>query len=173
MIIKSSADRWVSVACLFACDLCALWLFLSMEIGLVTPIVLFIYCLQATFYDWISSCRVLIMTEQGCTVRFLWISRFYAWSDLKMKRCIDYTNHFRTHVYKAIVVFSPVERSIPKWMFADEYCQLVRPFSCFFVTFKSERAISKWARVQPDLYVVNERDFRKKMMEWGVVLTKE
>jgi hypothetical protein len=118
---------------------------------------------------WISACRVLTMDAEGCKIQFLWFERTYKWKDLKTKRVEDYTTSigYRQPYTAGAIFYKRVSRK-PRWLKPAEYSMYVHPFSFFFVYFDSHIQFGKWDLRCPDLYVVDEVEFRENMKKWNV-----
>ena len=111
--------------------------------------------------------KTLIMDSQGCTIKFLCFSRSYKWSELKTKEYRYFKDgHAYRDTFESGAIFCKRRVRMPKWtkpsVFAL-YFQAFRWFSFSYVYFSN----NKPKRI-PELYVVNEAEFRAKMEEWGV-----
>ena len=70
--------------------------------------------------------------------------------------------------YKAGVVFSKKRSRKPAWLMPAAYGMICHPFSLFFVFFDPHIKYEKWDYQCPDIYVVEETEFRKNMENWNV-----
>ncbi len=121
----------------------------------------------------ISYRRTLIMDEEGCTIKFLWFTHKYKWTELETKRIEDYTNALRyMEPYGKGVIFYKKRVRKPKWILPSHYNIFIHPFSFFFVYFDPhiDSRIIKKKRAKQALYCVEESEFLKQMAEWGVEL---
>lgn len=124
---------------------------------------------------WITHGRTIVFSKDGCRVAWLCFSKMYAWADLRTKRYEQYTKFSnlweRNSPYQYGAVFSPhrVRKAIidkaatrgPVSFFA---------FSHIYVYFYPNDGYEPPKNADPLFFAVNEKLFRQKMQEWGVVL---
>ena len=123
----------------------------------------------------LESCRTLIMDEEGCTVKILFIKKKYHWDELKVKRIEKYMHKYgyKSLPYNGCAVFSKRKIRKPKRMHPADYSMLVHPFSFFYVCFHSDKPLQKWVSYYPPDYEVDEDEFRELMKKWNVELEEE
>lgn len=171
MKIKSSKEYYGIIGLLFCCIVAVFYLVLRIADDFRFSSVVMILLSIIVFRYWISVGRTLIMDSEGCTVQFLWFHRNYKWEKLETKCVEDYSNScgYRDP-YIAGALFSEKRIKKPRWLKPAIYSMLVHPFSCFFVYFDPDIQYKKWDYRCPDIYVVDEGEFRNKMQAWSVEL---
>lgn len=134
--------------------------------GLVGIDVMFSVC------SFIETSRTLIMDEDGCTVCFWRYRKRYSWNELQVKRIENYAHNARYYPqYAGCAIFSPHKIRKSLWSCPVQY-GFFCPLSFIFVCFPHKRKLSKreyWS-IMPDVYSVDEEEFRSKMELWNVEL---
>ncbi len=175
MKIESSKSVGYNVAFVFLGLLIFLLILLYEGCSVGGAVVLVSIPLFINIRFWIALRRTIIMSESGCTIKFLWYTKTYKWSQLKIKRIENYSKSYGyKDYYTSGALFSPSKIHKPRWLKPATYCGLIHPLSVVFVYFKftpTEQLakILKYDRV-PDIYTVEESLFREKMEEWNVIL---
>lgn len=117
---------------------------------------------------WIATGRTIVISENGCTVSFLWYKKHYLWEELKTKQFGDYKGCYGYRSpYQGGAEFSPSCIRKPVWLMPTEYSVLVHPLSYVFVYFRPNK-LSTIDAQYPMIYTVDEVVFRTKLKEWGV-----
>ena len=172
MIIRSSKEYLFLCVLLFCCVLGFSGIMYAASHNVLFSVLILLVLAYTVFRYWVSVGRILTLNEEGCTVQFLWISRFYRWKDMKTIQIEDYTNSLGyRQPYKTGIVFSPRKIRKPKWLMPAEYSFFVHPFSCIYIYFDPHLTYSKWDYRCPDIYLAEEVVFIQKMLEWHVELS--
>lgn len=176
MIIKPNIEKIVDIIVLFIVYVLLVIATVDLEISLLVSVfgIWGIYLLFVLRF-WLESCRTLIMDEEGCTVKFLFIKKKYRWDELKVKRIEKYMHRYgyKSLPYNGSAVFSKKKIRKPKRMDPADYSMLVHPFSFFYVRFHSEKPLQKWTVYASPDYEVDEDEFRELMKKWNVELEEE
>lgn len=173
MVIKSSKEYHLLALILLICITFFFFLLLSVANNIVFSVITATLLIIIAVRYWISAGRVLIMDAEGCTVQFLWYCRTYKWTELETKRIEDYTNSIGyRQPYTAGVIFYKNTTRKPSWLMPAEYSMYAHPFSFFFVYFDPHIHFNKWDVRCPNLYVVDEAEFRANMANWNVELSE-
>jgi len=173
MIIKSAKDYNWMMAVIILVILATALLLLSAGCGVVFAVIYALLLLIFAMRFWVSVGRTLIFDVNGCTVKFLWITRTYRWKDLKTAHYLDLTNAFGyRQPYKAGAIFSAKQIKIPKWMKPGDYSAFCHPFSCFYVYFDPKVVRKKGDIRIPEIYIVDEEVFHKHLVGWNIELKK-
>lgn len=140
--------------------------------SIVPSLLAVLISLLLIFRYWIVFGRTIIMDKDGCTISFWGISKKYKWDELKTKRIENYSHRLRTRhqPYTKGAIFSPKHVRNPLKLMPIEYSVFhlvpsIRFFGYIFVFFDPHFA---GPAVQPDIYEVEEAEFRKCMAEWNV-----
>lgn len=151
-----------------------------------------------TFGVWVGINRTLIMTAEGCTVRFYGYEKKYSWNELSVKRYVKGSGKLEEYVklygssYNEGIFFSKHKPMFFKWMSPYNYCVFVRMMSSFFVNFyplgvskghgDHESQMEEYAAAKgkkpfftpigvtrkPEVYPVDKTEFLKYMTLWKV-----
>lgn len=173
MIIKSSKEYRIIVAMLLCVAI--VFFFILMDISnykdLLFPSISAIIIIFIIIQFWISVDRTLMMDKNGCTVKFFCYEKTYKWSELKIKSIENCTYGMGYRIpYTSCVVFSKKQKKNPSWLKPSMYSMFANPFSFFYVYFEPRINYGKLDYRCPNIYVVDEDEFRKKMTEWNVEL---
>lgn len=170
MIIKSSKEYHVMAIGLLCVMVILSFCLITLVDSITVVGVVFVPTILVVRW-WIAIGRTLIMKAEECTVQFLWYRRTYRWTELKTKRIEDYTNRlgYRDPYTSGAIFCKKQIKKQSKWKPAT-YSMFVHPFSFFFVYFDPHIQYQKWDYRCPDIYVVEETEFRKNMAEWNVEL---
>ena len=171
MIIKSSKEyHYLVVFSLFSVVL-FFFVMCSVSDSIKFPVVSVIPLLILVIRAWISSCRTYIIDEGGITVRFLWYQRTFKWDELKTKRIENYSNSigYRQPYTRGVIFYNKATKK-PAWLMPAEYSMLIHPFCFIFIYFDPHISFGKWDIRCPDLYVVEETEFRENIKKWGIDL---
>lgn len=163
MVIKSSNGYLLNVCFFF---FVAIFVYIELGSGILS-----LSIIAFAIHEWILYDREFTMNEEGCTVRFLWMCRFYRWDEFKVKKYVDYRPLHTVGSYTyGVMIFSPYKVNWHGWPRFEDYCSFrFHIFSCVFVNFKPTWQTT--GREYSDVYPVNEIEFRRKLDEWGVDLT--
>ena len=170
MVIKSS-NEYTKIFIVLICIILMFWgiVFLAFDFGRITILVIALFLLAFSFSFWISSTKILIMDESGCTVKVLFISHRYTWSELNIEM-IDYAGMIGYRdPYRGGVIFYKGKRR-PKFLKPSSYSVFAHPLKFFHVNFEPEAPYNKGVYC-PDLYSVSKDEFLEKMNEWGVKIS--
>ena len=171
MIIKSSPVYAGIVVFLFCAAIAFSTLLFQMSESVVVFTISLLVLLVIIVRYWICVGRTFIMCAEGCTVQFLLYQRTYKWNEFETKQIEDYTNSFGyRQPYTAGAIFCEEKTHKPAWLMPMDYCFFTRPFRFVFVYFDPCIQHKKWDYYCPNIYVVDETAFRKKLIEWQVVL---
>lgn len=119
--------------------------------------------------------RIVEMSAEGCTVRFLWYKKFYRWDELQVKRLADYrycnwgwNAYHKVIEYDEGAEFSPEPVKRREGTSPPSYC-VWHPLTYIYVNFRNKAAeeAPKWSE---HICEVDKEFFLAKMAEWGVVL---
>ena len=170
MTISSSKNYHI----IFSCSLSILFVlsaYIGFDAGSLWAAFLFGPIIVFLIYEWIIVGRKLIMDETGCTIRFCFFSRFYAWNDLTTKKIVYFYDAFRyREPYISGVIFSSKRRELPRKLTPFIYNTFNNPFEFFFVYFDPQVHNQRAAYKCDDIYVVDKFQFIAAMKEWGVEL---
>lgn len=127
-------------------------------------------CAFLVYKDY-SLFRVFVMDERGCTVKYLWLKKFYSWDELTMKQYVILWESLPSSSFQVRqltgAVFSKKKRRFKKTVLRKHYD--LPFFIC--VSFKVKMKKGKDTYIDfPDEYPVDEEEFRARMKEWGVEL---
>jgi len=137
------------------------------------PVILMISVVFVTVIGyWMATGRTIIMDQMGCTVVFGKYRKCYRWDELKVKQYVDCRKclGYGRQPYQSGAEFSIKEVKRPKWMQLGAYCQYFHPLTYIYVYFRPRPENYPWIMKlnPPFCYPVDELEFRKKMIEWGV-----
>ncbi len=125
---------------------------------------------------WIAFGRTLIFTKDGCTVRFIFFSKTYAWQDLKTKQIMDFSDRIsnKEKPFTKGAVFYSKKVMLPKHLKPGMFNLYFNPFSFFFVYFRpDEDYYAHKSMMYSDLYVTDETEFRDNLKKWGIEINEE
>ena len=170
MVIKSS-NEYTKMFIITVCVILMFWgiVFFSFDFGRIAISVISFLLLALSLASWISSTQTLIMDESGCSVKLLFVTHRYSWSELNIEM-IDYDGMIGYRdPYRGGVIFYKGKRR-PKFLKPSSYSVFAHPLKFFHVNFESEAPYNKGVYC-PDLYSVSKDVFLKKMNEWGVKIS--
>ena len=127
--------------------------------------VIFYYIASILYIIWIGG-RETILEEQGCTVKLLFIKRFYAWDEFKTK-CIIEHEHLLCggEAFIRCAVFTKKKKFKKPKIFSMVLRTLIpRSLSYIVIGIGPAERLNKSH--------IDEELFYEKMNEWGVTLEK-
>ncbi len=163
MIIKSGYTQ--AVISLFGVSI-GYFLLMYFAVGAKTLALimgLLLFCFAVRY--WAAIGKTLIISKDGCMVRWLWYRRVYSWEELKVRRCFQVGYEYRCSATKG-VEFSKKAIRRPAWLGSAAYAIWVHPLSYLFVYFYT----GKPSNAEIPFYMATENEFREKLMEYGVSL---
>ena len=115
--------------------------------------------------------RTIVMTPEGCHIKFLCFEKFYRWDDFQTRRYEQYWGELppieRGSPYNTGAYFSPKKsRQSSMHKPATRIMWSVFPFSKIYVYFINDQAEKSSAF--PVYYAADEAEFREKMLQWNV-----
>ena len=121
--------------------------------------------------------RTIIMSKEGCLVKFLFIQKNYRWEDFKTKRyeCTEsiVPPFERGSPYTRGVLLSTRNISKRSSLKLATRCYFtICPFSFIYVYFYPGTMAERPSNAYPIYYAANAQDFWEKMLSWGVFTEK-
>ena len=116
--------------------------------------------------------RTININPEGCTVKFLFYKKQYAWSDFKTIRVENYSLRLNFggagNIYEKAIIFSTRENfHTPEWLNISSYLTFcINPFHFFPVFFEEYR------KGEFRYYEVKEQPFMELLQEYGVEVLK-
>ena len=177
MTIKSHKENRFVIICLFICTILCFFPLAAISNfqNLTIPVITEILVLFIVFREWIAVDRTFILNEEGITVKFLFYSKEYKWSALKVKSIVNCEkSKGAVEPYKSCAIFSPKSHQKPKWLLPSMYGRLFHPISFIFIYFDPPFRYNRW-KVHRDTYTyeIEENEFMQKMIEWNVCIIDE
>lgn len=165
MTIKSGANYAQAVIFLFGASIgYFLLMYYAVEAKTLALIMgLLLFCFAVRY--WAAIGKTIMISKDGCMVRWLWYRRVYSWEELKGKRCFQVGYEYRCSATGG-VEFSRKAIRRPAWLGAASYAIWVHPLSYLFVYFYTVKPLNR----EIPFYVAAENELREKLMEYGVSL---
>ena len=141
----------------------------SLDLLLTAALIMYPFMINV----WIAFGRTIIMSQDGCTVKFLFFQKFYRWEDFKTKR-YEYTENIlppfeRGSPYTRGILFSTRNISKKSSLKLATRCYFTPfPFSFIYVYFYPDNITERPSDAYPIYYATNEQELRIKLISWGV-----
>jgi len=137
-------------------------------------LIMFLILLPLCVNYGITCGRTIIMSQDGCLVKLLWIQKFYRWDDFKTRRYEEYwvvPPIERGSPYEKGAIFCPFKLRRTPWRKAASRA-MYSPvaFAHVYVYFQPVNSSKPYPTAFPVYYVADETEFRQKMAQWGVSL---
>lgn len=171
MRIKSDASfHWMMFFCLMCIfSLCAILFFCLQAPFLYVLLIFLLPTLLFIFPLWYAGGQTLIMSQEGIEIKFLFLSRFFSWNDLKMIRYEAYKRANYKSPYQEAVIFSRNVIHKPTWMKPLEYC-FFSPYSFSSVHFLPLNSSLYTDKINgyPLVHCVDKDEFFHLMNNWNI-----
>ena len=166
MVVKSSKEVLFQVAFLFLCIAAFFFILVSIGNSILFPYIVTAILLFIAFRYWVAVGRTLTFDENGCTVSFLFLKKYYSWEELRTKRILNHQDAIGYRdAYKEGVIFSSKKVKTPLKQKPPQYSFLMHPFCFFFVNFTPSNQHSKQVNVMRGLYEVDRNTFLERISQ--------
>lgn len=167
--MKLKPDRFFLLsAILLSCTMLILWMFCIQDQNMMFFITLVVLAIFLPYS--LSVGKTILLSDDGFTIRFLFIQKSYSWSEVRTCKLEDYTHVYAYRMRYGMGVFISVNQGNRKpWMGPIIQSIIHNPMSSFFVTFYDPK-LQDTPYVASGAYCVDENAFLSILEQWNVIV---